>query len=114
MIARGEEIDEVKDYPVGIMLIDPLEDMLGLGFKVLDLVIYKFRICLLRKTPIDPLNPPLSLKELIHSYKHTYFDGKKKVFNPYFRYFFQDPLVSILWWLQFFNLVLKARNQLGR
>jgi len=113
-IAREEEVEVVEEYPVGRMLLEPIEDMLGLGFKVLDLLIYKFRIGVQGKTPIDPLNPPMTVKELIHSYKETYFSGKKKVFNPYFRYFFQDPLVSILWWCQFFGLVVRARNQLGR
>jgi biotin carboxylase len=114
---RGEQFDEVKalkDYPVEIILLDPLEDMLALGFKLLDLLIYKFRIGVQKKAPIDPLNPPMSLKEIIKSYSQTYFGGRKKVFNPYFRYVLQDPLVSILWWGQFFGLVVRARNQLGR
>jgi hypothetical protein len=113
-IARGEEVEALKDYPVGKMLFDPIEDILGLGFKLLDLFIYKFRIGLLGKTPIDPFNPPMTLKELIQSYKQTYFNRKKKVFNPYFRYFFQDPLVSIIWWVQFLASTLTAAKQLGR
>ncbi len=113
-IARAEEFDAIKDYPIGTILLDPIEDMLALGFNLLDLLIYKFRVGVRGKLPIDPSNPPMSLSELIYSYKQTYFGGKKKVFNPYFRYFFQDPLVSIIWWCQFFNLVLRARNQLGK
>ena len=88
-VARGEEVDEVKamkDYPVGTMLLEPVEDLLGLGFKLLDLSVYKFRVGIQGKSPLDPLNPPMSLKELFRSYKGTYFGGKKKVFNPYFRY----------------------------
>ena len=113
-IAGGREIEALKEYPVEIAFLDPSEDVMGLAFSLLDLLIYKFRIEFLGKTPIDPLNPPMSLKELIRSYKRTYFGGKKKVFNPYFRYFFQDPIVSIIYWIQFFTSVLRFRNQLGR
>ena len=112
-IARGEEIEEVSEYPLGIMLIDPVEDMMGLVFKLLDLLVYNFRTGILRKTPIDPLNSPATLKELIRSYKATYFT-RRKVFNPYFRYFLQDPLVSLLWWCQFALLMSGAAKQLGR
>jgi len=113
-IAKGEEVEAVKEYPVGTILLDPVEDLLGLGFKLLDLLVYKLRIKVLGKVPIDPLNPPMALKEIFQSYKETYLNNKEKVFNPYFRYFFQDPLVSILWWLQFFGTVVRARSQLGR
>jgi biotin carboxylase len=113
-IAQGQEVEVVKDYPAGIMLIDPIGTILGLGVSLLDLLIYKFRIGVQKKAPIDPLNPPMSLKEMIKSYSQTYFGGRKKVINPYFRYVLQDPLVSILWWGQFFGLVVRARNQLGR
>lgn len=112
-IARAEEVDTVKDYPVGIMLLDPIEDMLGLGYKLLDLAVYKCRIRVQGMVPIDPLNAPMNLKELFQSYRQSYFGGKKIVFNPYFRYFLQDPLVSILWWFQFCSSVIRAGRQLG-
>jgi len=113
-IAKGEEVEVVKNYPVGVLLIQPVEDLVGLAFKLLDLLIYKFRIGFLAKTPIAPVNPPMTVNELIQSYKQTYLSGKKKVFNPYFKYFFQDPLVSIIWWFQFFTLVLRGAKQLGK
>jgi predicted ATP-grasp superfamily ATP-dependent carboligase len=113
-VAKGEEVEAVKNYPVGTMLLRPVEDIMGFGFKLLDLLIYKFRIGIKGKIPLDPLNPPMSLRELIQSYKQTYLGGKKKVFNPYFRYFFQDPLVSVIWWFQSFAFVFGARNELGK
>ncbi len=113
-IERGEEIELVKDDSAGTMFLDPVEDVLQLGVGLLDLLIYRFRIGVRGKAPIDPLNPPMALKELIQSCKQSYFSGKKKVFNPYFRYFFQDPLVSILWWVQFSTIVLRAIKQLGQ
>ena len=98
----------------GVILLEPVEDLAGIVFWLVDLVIYKFRIGVKGKTPLDPLNPPMTIKERIYSYKQTYLNRKRKVFNPYFRYFFQDPLVSILWWFQYLTLILRASDQLGK
>jgi len=111
-IARGEEIGAVE-YPVGKMILSPVEDLVGLGFWVLDRAFYKFRTGVLGKTPLDPQNIPMSLKEMIQSYKQTYFNGNEKVFDPYFRYFFQDPSVSLLWWSKYCWQVLTATKYLG-
>jgi predicted ATP-grasp superfamily ATP-dependent carboligase len=113
-IVRGEEFESINRYPLGVVLIDPVEDAIGVVFNLLDLVIYKLRVGVLGKVPVDPFNPPMTLKELIQAYKKTYFTGKK-MFNPYFIYFFQDPLVSLLWWCQFSLLMIgSAAKQLGR
>jgi biotin carboxylase len=95
-IAQGKDVETVKDYPVGIILLDPVGTILGLGFNLLDLLIYKFRAATQGKSPIDSSNPPMALKQLIQHCKQTYFNGKKRVLSPYFSYFVQDPLVSIL------------------
>lgn len=113
-IARGEEVEPAKDYPAGVMLLEPVEDTIGFMFGLVDLLIYKFRIRVLGKAPIDSLNRPMSLGEIFESWRATYFGGKKKFLNPYCRYFFQDPLVSILWWLAFLKYALRASNRLGR
>ncbi len=113
-IAQGRDIEALKNYPAGIMLLDPVEDVMELGFRLLDLLIYKFRIGVQGKAPVDPLNSPMSLRELFHSYCQTYCRDRKKIFNPYSRYFFQDPLVSLLWWCQFFTLLVRFRNELGK
>jgi biotin carboxylase len=113
-IAKGEEVEAVKNYPLGVLLIQPVEDLMGLAFKLLDLLVYKIRLKVLNKSPVDATNPPIPLRRLLQSYKQTYYDGKNKIYNPYFKYFFQDPLVSLMWWCQFFGLVLRARRQLGR
>ena len=113
-IARGEEVNPISDYPVGTLLLDPIEDLLGFGFRLLDLMVYRFRIGLLKKAPVDPFNPPLTLKELLQSYLQSYFTRKKKAFNPYFTYFFQDPVVSVLWWFQFSMMMLRGVKQLGK
>jgi hypothetical protein len=96
------------------MFLSPVEDVLALGLKLLDLFIYKFRVNILGKSPVDPSSPPMTLREIFRAYRKTYFNGKKKVFDPYFKYFFRDPVVSILWWLQFSALASRAMRQLGR
>jgi hypothetical protein len=113
-IAQEKKVDLVNGYPVGRVFLDPIEDLLGLALRFADLLVHKFRIGFQKKTPLDPFSPPMGLKALIQSHKEAYLNGKKKTFNPYFRYFFQDPWVSLIWWCQFFGLVLRARGQLGR
>jgi biotin carboxylase len=113
-IARGREVDAIKNYPKGTMLLEPVEEAIGVMVGLLDLLIYKFRTRLLGKSPIDPSNTPASLKAVLQSYRECYFNGKKKVFNPYFRYFSQDPLVSILWWLAYLRYVARISRHLGR
>jgi hypothetical protein len=113
-IARDEQVTEMRDYPVEVTLFDPVEDVLALGYALLDLVIYKCRISIQGKPPVDLSNPPMTLKELMKHCKQIYLVRKKKVFSPYFRYFTQDILVSLLWWLQFVALMLSGTKQLGR
>jgi biotin carboxylase len=113
-MARGENVQRVEDYPAGTIFISPVEDMLALMFKLLDLLVYKFCVGIQSKTPINPENRPLGLKELMRSYSRIYFNRKKKVFNPYFKYCLQDPLVSFLWWCQLSLPMLNAVKQLGR
>ena len=113
-ISRGEVVVAEEVPSSGVLRIHPVEDFLGLAFKLLDLFIYSIRVGVLGRAPLDPSNPPMSLKMLARSYKDTYLNRKRKVLNPYFRYFFQDPLVSIIWWSQFFMTVIKGAKQLGR
>jgi biotin carboxylase len=113
-IAQGKKLDAVDDYAVSRVYLDPIEDLLGLALRFVDLLVYRFRIGVQKQTPVDPLNPPMGVKQLIRSHKNSYLNGKKKTVNPYFRYFFQDPLVSVLWWFQFSLLALRSANQLGR
>jgi biotin carboxylase len=113
-IAEGKDIGAIHFYPPEIALADPVEDVIALGFQLLDLFAYRFRIGLLGMEPLDLFNPPMTLKELARSYRDTYFSGKKKAYNPYFKYFWQDPWVSILWWSQYLLLILRTMKGAGR
>jgi biotin carboxylase len=113
-ISRDEQVDAIDTLPTRVLRIHPVEDLLGLVFKLLDLCLYRIRIGLLGRTPVDASNPPMPLKKLVRAYKDTYLSRKRKVFNPYFTYCLEDPLVSILWFSQFVITVIKGAKQLGR
>ncbi len=113
-IFRGEEVEVAKDYPAGTMFLCPIEDLLALGLKLADLLIYKFRVEFQGRRPVNFLNPPPGLKELLRSYKDTYFNQKHKICNFYHRYFLDDPLACLVWALQMLAPLLRAAKQLGK
>lgn len=113
-IARGEEVQTVKDYPTGKMLLSPLEDFYGLGFWVLDAIFYKVRAGILGKRPTDTFNAPMSIREMIESYRKTYLNGNERVYDPHFSSFFQDPCVCALWWAKYFLQILRTTKYLGQ
>jgi hypothetical protein len=100
-IARGEEIEPIRDYPVGVVFVDPVEHSVRLSQALVDLLIFRFRIGILGKEPVDRSNSPMSLKELVLWVRETYFSRRKLIWSPYTKYFWQDPIVSIIWWIQF-------------
>jgi hypothetical protein len=113
-IARREKVEPIEHYPVGKMFLSPVEDVLGFGCCVVDTLTYTMRTRLMRTDSLDALAAPLPIKEMLRSYGRTYFNGKEKIFDPYFTYFLQDPGVSILWWLKFSWQVLATTKHLGR
>ena len=113
-IARGEAVKPVKDYPLGVMFLSPVEDMMVMVFQLLDLTAYKFRTRIIGKAALDLWNRPPSLKQLFRSFVRAYFGSHRKIVDPYFRYFLQDPIVSLLWWLQLSSWMLGLARRLGR
>jgi len=113
-IAKREDVEAAKDFPAGTMFLCPVEDLLALGGKLVDRLVYTFRINVRGRAPVDPLNPPPSLKELMKSYKQTYFNRRRKMYNLYFTHIFQDPLASVIWWLQALTSLLRVAKDLGK
>jgi biotin carboxylase len=113
-IAKREPVDAPKEYPEGTLLVCPIEDIQLLTLQLIDLMIYKFRTRVLKNAPVDRFSAPKSMPEQIRSFMRTYLGGQKKVFDPHFRYFFRDPIVSILWWLRFSTWVIGALKHAGR
>jgi hypothetical protein len=113
-IARGEAVEPIKDYPVGVLFLNPVEDVLVLGFQFLDLIAYKLKTKILGHAPLEPWNPPPSVHALWRSVAHAYLGSSPKLVDPYCRYFFRDPIASILWWLQLSSWMAGLARQLGR
>ena len=112
-IAKGEKVQSVEDYPTGTIFTEPIEELMQLGFWLFDSLFYKFSTRVLRR-PIGPLTAPMSWKEVIRSYREMYSSNKTRVPNPYFRFFLQDPFVSIMAWYGEFWLLLGRRKELGQ
>ena len=100
-IAKGEEVEPIRHYPVGTVFADPIEHGVHFVVALVDWVIYNIRTRLLRKAPLDSHRPAMSLGGLFQSIRKTYFSGEKRVYSPYTKYFFRDPLASLIWWMQF-------------
>jgi predicted ATP-grasp superfamily ATP-dependent carboligase len=113
-IARELEVTPIENYPVGTMFLSPIEDVLSFGFGLLDRLVYTVKTRLFAASSLDPLSVPPSCGELLRSYRETYFTDKSKVFDPYFTYSLRDPVVSLLWWLEFSYLLMAATKHLGR
>lgn len=113
-IARGEAVDPASDYADSILFLEPVEDAIQLGYWALDTLVYKVRTELLARSPVDPLNPPRAIKEMIESIRSTYFAAGTKLYNPHFRYVLRDPVPSILWWLTVAKRVSSQAALLGK
>ncbi|MGB7948010.1 MAG: hypothetical protein WCH75_10045 [Candidatus Binatia bacterium] len=113
-IARGEKVDWSENYPCGTLVVDPMEDGLQLGLWTLDFLLYKLRIGVLKRTPVDPLKAPMAPGAILQSYRSTYLTKSPRVFSPYFRHCLQDPVVSILRWLSLSKPILRHINELGK
>ena len=113
-IARHEPVEAIKNYPEGVLFVCPFEDLQVLGLNMLDLMIHKFRLKFRRGVSVDSFSRPASLKQQIQSFVNVYSGKRKTIFDPHFKGFFQDPFVSILWWLRFSAWALGACKQLGK
>jgi biotin carboxylase len=113
-IARNEGLAPVAGYPLGVLFVSPVEDVMLLGLQIMDLLMYRFRVGIRGIAPVDPLSAPPPLGALLRTFGQTYGSRRRKVWDPYFGHFFQDPLVSVLWWLQFSTWVIGARRHLGK
>lgn len=115
-IARGEEIESIREYPVGVLFVDPVEHGVRVGLALADLLLYRFRIGILGREPLDRNQSPMSMQELVLWIRETYFSKRRRVWSPYTKYFFQDPIVSILWWIQFMTRqwIQNRPRELGR
>ena len=113
-IARGEPVEPIPDYQLGVLFVSPIDDIQLLALEMIDRLAYKFRTDLKGHPPLDSFSAPPSIPKLIKSYMHTYSGGQQKILDPYFRHFFRDPLVSTIWWLQFASWLAGGLKKVGR
>lgn len=114
-IASGKQITAKTDYPLGCILLQPIEDIVSLPFELLDHIAYRLRTTVWGKKAIDPSAAPMTLRERLASYRDQYLQHTSRIYSPYFRYVFEDPLPTLIWTSKLlqsnFRLVMKS---LGR
>ena len=113
-IAGGEAVKPVTEYPVGVLFVSPVEDVQLFALQLYDRLWSVLREQFIGRTTLDGSIPSLSFPEQCQSFFGTYRSQKRKVWDPYFRYFFEDPVTSLLWWGQFATWVAGAAKQVGR
>lgn len=113
-LARGEPVTPVTGYPEGVLFVSPIEDAQLFALQMTDAVVYAFRRTFGGARTFDPSTAPPGPGAQTMSFARTYASSKRKIWDPYFRYFFQDPLTSALWWLQFSTWLVGSRKQVGK
>jgi biotin carboxylase len=112
-LARGEAVTPVETCPPGLIFVSPVEDVLLMGLQLVDRAIYATRSALGFRA-IDASTAPAALGPQVREFVGTYARGRRRVWDPYSRYFFQDPLTASLWWLQFGTWLAGSWRHLGR
>jgi biotin carboxylase len=114
-IASGNPITANTDYPLGCILLQPIEDIVSLPFELLDLVVYRLRTAAWGRQAIDPSNQPMTLRERLASYRDQYLGYTSRIYSPYFHYMFADPLPTVIWTSKLLKTNVRAAMQsLGR
>jgi biotin carboxylase len=113
-LARGESIDTVTTFPGGALVFEPIEDLLDLPFELLDLMLYRIRISVLGRQPIDRHNPPYSLAELAKSFATNYGTRGRKVIGIHTRHLLEDPAACGLWFYAYAGLLLRTIDSRGK
>jgi biotin carboxylase len=112
-VARGEPVTPVTAYPLGVLFVSPVEDVMLFGLHLADRAAYTWRSRIARTTPIDSTTVPPPLGQQLRELIGTYTNDRQRVWDPYSRYFFQDPVASSLWWLQLSLRLARSWRQLG-
>ena len=113
-VARGEQVAPVPAYPLGVLFVSPVEDAGLMALQLLDRLVYTCRTRLGGSPPLDTSTAPPPLGQQAREFIQTYTTRRRRIWDPYSRYFFQDPLTSALWWLQFSTWLAGSWRQLGR
>ena len=99
---------------VEYLLLEPIEDAMGLGFELMDWLLYRIRIGWLGRTPLDPTSPPPSLRQMARQYAACYLNRRPKIISPLSACWLRDPLVALLWAYTIFRGWTRTVPRLGR
>ena len=111
-IARDQGVDQVS-FPPGVNFVSPVEDLGLMALQVLDRLAYHWRARVMGGAPLFPDNCPPGFREILRYRFLSFAKSGRRVYDPYVRYFFHDPLVSLLWWAQFSTWLYGQRKDLG-
>src|SRR5262249_37675966 len=100
-IARGELVPAVEWYPRGVLFVNPVEDAGLLAYQLPVRLASMARGRPRRYEPIAFLSGSPPFGELLRSFLVSYRAENRKIVDPYSRFFFEDPVASVVWWLQF-------------
>ena len=113
-IADGQTCTETAQYPRDVLFVNPVEDVMLLCLQLMDAVAYRFRNQSSGSKAFDRTIAPEPMREIMKSFMSSYRRGQTRVLDPYARHFFQDPLVSLSWWLEFTTWMSGALKKIGR
>ena len=113
-LARQQPVAPVPACAPGVLFVSPVEDAQLMLLQLLDSVLFAVRTRILRRDALDASTAPNGLVTQLRHFLRTDRFGRRRVWDPYFRYFWQDPLVASLWWLQFSSWLAGSWRNLGR
>jgi biotin carboxylase len=113
-LARGEQVDPPPPYARGVLFVSPVEDALLMGLQLIDRLAYAVRTRVLRRPELDATASPPPLGAQLREFAATYAPGRARLWDPYSRHVFDDPVPAALWWLQFMTWLGGAWRHVGR
>jgi carbamoyl-phosphate synthase large subunit len=113
-VDRGQALEGEVQIPEGIVLVDPIEDVINFFLDLSDWAVFHVRTKFLRKAPVDPQNIPLPLGRLLRSYAADYFGPNEIRLSPQSRYFFSDFRAGTVLFLYKARAALSDLKRVGR
>ena len=113
-LAAGRTVSKTETYREGAILLDPIEDLLGFSFELLDLIVHKARMVWLGHSPTDEWNPPPPLASMLRQYKNDYMSTRQKIFSPFLTQLLHDPLPCLLRYYAYLGHLLRGVKDRGK
>lgn len=95
-LAQGQAAGEAPALPEGVLLLDPLWDLLHFSFQCLDQARDWLRARITGRRPGPQTIDTASIPDLVKDLKSEYFGKKRRVTNPLSRGYLSDPLPPLI------------------